>query len=217
MQTQNLPLGADCLKYLEMTPKAPADIDKWMMDQPAANASDFVLAVRTIKPADVPQLNETLPIPTPRAQQLPSRKVLYAAAFVQGCFILILLFLIQRPTYALSRTIKWLEKNDRRVFGLEIFTFSEMENIRVRTGKKMLIFIKLVLVTLLLLDIYSIVLLWNSQYLLESWSATSEFLETCKRQQVCVESSNRDCNKLTSNRIWISHLGMIAENTWQRN
>jgi hypothetical protein len=210
MQTQNLPLGADCLKYLELTPKAPADIDKWMIDPPAANASDSILAVRTIEPSDVPQLNETLPIPTPGAQQLPSRKVLYAAAFVQGCFILILLFLIQRPPDALWRIFSWLDKHNKRVFGFEEF-------LRVRTGKRILIFIKLVLVTLLLLDIYSIVLLWNSQYLLESWSATSEFLETCKMQQVCVESSNQDCNKLISNRIWISHLGMIAENTWQRN
>ena len=200
MQTQNLPLGADCLKYLEMTPKAPADIDKWMMDQPAANASDSVLAVRTIKPADVPQLDETLPIPTPRAQQLRSRKVLYAAAFVQGCFILILLYLIQRPTDALWRITKWLEKNDKRVVELEIFTL-KIENLRVRTGKRMLYLIQFVLVVYLWFIIYATVLLWDSQYLLESWSATSEFLETCKMQQVCVQSSNRDCNKLISHRI----------------
>jgi hypothetical protein len=195
MQTQNLPLGADCLKYLELTPKAPADIDKWMIDPLAANASDSVLAVRTIEPSHVPQLNETVPIPTPRAQQLPSRKVLYAAAFVQGCIILILLFLIQRPPDALWRILSWVDKHNKRVFGFEVFTL-KIENVRARTGKRMLYLIKLVLVTLLLLVIYSIVLLWNSQYLLESWSATSEFLETCKMQQVCIESSNRDCNKL---------------------
>jgi hypothetical protein len=202
MQIQNLPLGADCLKYLEMTPKAPADIDKWMIDPPAANASDSVLAVRTIEPSHAPQLNETLPIPTPGAQQLPSREVLYAAAFVQGCFVLILLFLIQRPPDALWRILSWLDEQNKRVFGSEVFTITMIiEFLRVQIGKRMLIFIKLVLVVYLLFDIWATVLLWNSQYLLKSWSATSEFLETCKMQQVCAESSNRDRSKLISHRI----------------
>jgi hypothetical protein len=172
-----------------MTPKAPADIDKWMIDPPAANASDSVLAVRTIEPSHVPQLNETLPISTPRAQQLPSREFFYAVAFGQGCIILILLILILRPPDALWRILSWLDKHNKRVFGFEEFQ-------RVRTGKRMLIFIKLVLVVYLFFNIWANVLLWNSQYSLESWSATSEFLETCKMQQVCAESSDRDCKKL---------------------
>jgi hypothetical protein len=181
-----------------MTPKAPADIDKWMIDPPAANASDSVLAVRTIEPSHVPQLNETLPIPTPGAQQLPSREVLYAVAFVQGCFILILLFLIQRPPW---RILFWLDEQNKRVFGSEVFIITMIITLRVKMGKRMLIVIKLVLVVYLLFDIWATVLLWNSQYLLKSWSATSEFLETCKMQQVCAESSNRDRSKLIAHRI----------------
>src|SRR5450756_737709 len=55
VQLQNLPVGPDCLKYLAMTPKAPSDIDKWMMDPPPLDAKqirlmirDFILAARDI-------------------------------------------------------------------------------------------------------------------------------------------------------------------------
>jgi hypothetical protein len=170
-----------------MTPKAPADIDKWMMEVPAANASGSVLAVRTIESSHVPQFNETLLIPTPRAQQLPSRKVLYTVAFVYGCSIFALLYFIQRPPDALWRILSWLDRHNKRVFGVEVFIMIR-EFLQSRTGKRILILIKGVLVGLLLFNIYATALLWNSQYLLESWSATSEFLETCKMQKVWAEA-----------------------------
>jgi hypothetical protein len=166
-----------------MTPKAPADIDKWMIDVPAANTSNSVLAVRTIKPSHVPQLNETLSIPTPRTQQLLSRKVLYAKAFAYGCCILTLLVFIQRPPDALLQHLSRLDRHNKMLFGIEVFTRIG-EFLQSRMGRRMLYFIKSVLVGLLMFNIYMTALLWNSQYLLESWSATSDFLETCKMQKV---------------------------------
>jgi hypothetical protein len=183
MQTQNLPLGADCLKYLEMTPKAPADIDKWMMEVPTANASDSVLTVRTIEVSHVSQLNETLVIPTPKGQQLPSREAFYALAFVYGCSILTLLYFIHRPPDAFWRIIRRLDWHSKRVIGFKTLTIIR-EFLQSRMGKGMLYLTKFMLVSLLLFDIYATILLWNSQYLIESWSATSDFLETCKKQKV---------------------------------
>jgi hypothetical protein len=46
VQTQDLPLGSDCIKYMTITPKAPPEIDKWMIDPPVSNTSNFPLAIR---------------------------------------------------------------------------------------------------------------------------------------------------------------------------
>ncbi|PMD36769.1 hypothetical protein L207DRAFT_89910 [Hyaloscypha variabilis F] len=45
-KSQNQPLGPDCEKYVTMTPKAPPDIDKWVIDPQASNSSSSTLATR---------------------------------------------------------------------------------------------------------------------------------------------------------------------------
>ena len=44
---QKLPLGEDCVKYMKKTPKAPADIDKWVMDPPSIIPSAATLSPST--------------------------------------------------------------------------------------------------------------------------------------------------------------------------
>jgi hypothetical protein len=48
-QNANLPLGPDCIKYLSKTPKAPHDIDNWMIDIPESNSTRLSLVVRGLE------------------------------------------------------------------------------------------------------------------------------------------------------------------------
>jgi hypothetical protein len=45
-QSQKQLLGPDCKKYVTMTPKAPPDIEKWVIDPLASNSSSSTLATR---------------------------------------------------------------------------------------------------------------------------------------------------------------------------
>lgn len=182
-QTKNLPLGRDCLKYLSMTPKAPADIDNWVMDPPAANASDSILTARTIESSLVPQLNESLPITPLKVEQLPSRSVLYLVCFISISSTLAMFYILQYGFNGLWGILSWLDNHSRLLFRTEIFK-KMREGLEPQIGMGTSRLIKLTLIVWLLLNIYAGVILWNSQYLLESWSATSDFLETCKMQQV---------------------------------
>ncbi|CZR54584.1 uncharacterized protein PAC_04468 [Phialocephala subalpina] len=47
-KAQNLPLGEDCIKNLAKTPKAPPDIDDWLMDAPVSRLRAFMLMVRSV-------------------------------------------------------------------------------------------------------------------------------------------------------------------------
>jgi hypothetical protein len=72
VKAQNLPLGSDCLKYLTMTPKAPPDMDNWMIDPPGSNTSTAFVARRNIT-VSLKQLNQSRQISTPKAEKTSSR------------------------------------------------------------------------------------------------------------------------------------------------
>jgi hypothetical protein len=68
-QSQDWPLGPDCVKYLTRTPKAPPDINKWMIEPPwdldysspartSATRRDIKLHITRSAPAVVPIMDQ---------------------------------------------------------------------------------------------------------------------------------------------------------------
>lgn len=45
-KSQKLPLGPDCTKYLTTTPKAPVDIEEWLINPPSDNLTEIPLPLR---------------------------------------------------------------------------------------------------------------------------------------------------------------------------
>lgn len=162
-----------------MTPKAPPDIDKWMIDPPGSNISTSLLIARNLV-APLIQLNQSLsdPVPEYEVDTAPSRGfwldvfivVMFGPSLMGTIFLLSLLcWRVLRALY-LRSPLSW---NHQLPF-LEAW-FSPEVHSYIRTFFK---------ACGIAMCIGTCVYLWNYFRQHESWSAASDFLASCKTQQV---------------------------------
>jgi hypothetical protein len=116
VQTQDLPLGSDCIKYMTITPKAPPEIDKWMIDPPVSNTSNFPLAIRDFV-TTLGQSNDTALITTSKADKFFLEKIFIVEFSNWGSCAILYLFFASDFAYGgcfadwTYITIKCLERN----------------------------------------------------------------------------------------------------------
>lgn len=170
-----------------MTPKAPPDIDKWMIDPPASNTSTPLLTTRSIA-LSLRQLNQSLSITTSETAKTSSfwPAALYDLNFwaVFGGILLLYLGLwgVLRKSNKHKELAGWIQNNVEALIGREMAWYV------IRTW----------MVCWLVLVLYAFISGWSSSQKLKSWSAASEFLESCKTQQVWLPPEYRLRGKLTS-------------------
>jgi hypothetical protein len=171
-----------------MTPKAPPDIDKWMMDPPAANKSTSILTVRNIESSTdhtERQIHGSFRTTTSKAEQDLTAKSLWLAVFVTAFFpLFVLLYIAFYSVDSLWGLISRLDRYTKAIFGIKVFELIG-KRFEAWIGRRGIAYI-IIYTTILQLLVVSIASgwLWSSRDLLESWSAASDFLEKCKMQQV---------------------------------
>jgi hypothetical protein len=167
-----------------MTPKAPPDIDRWMMNSPAVNNSTSDLITRNVEPPLTGRSNETFPITTLQEQQLSSLEAMYIILLATGVFMIAVFWLL----LLLGSSAFWepLNRLDRhRIFA------RTREILEDRIGVKGISYIVRFMLFLWLLSYgFAWVYVFNSQLKLDSWSATSGFLDACKAKQVCLRGKH---------------------------
>jgi hypothetical protein len=178
-----LPLGPDCIKYLSKTPKAPHDIDSWMVDLPASNSTNSALAARDILPMKQEAAqNYTIPaFPNPTTEN--GRRAWTAFALVVMIVVTwLLLFFCIYP--------KLLRRISSRCSQLFAGRFELLEG--SISPKATYYFKRLLIFLAILLFVASWVAVVMNLHKQQRWSAVSEFLAACKMQEVIFYFLERD-------------------------
>jgi len=179
-----------------MTPKAPPDILRWVVNSNATNASSSILNTRSMEESYNAPLNGSFLLATSETEQLQSSNIWMVVLLIEAVSMLFVLLFILR--FGFGRLWDFLSLTDRYtkfLFGREVFrtigTYvdSRMEGTRGRR----LIRIKIISLTMiwLLMSLSVFFYIWNVKYHLESWSATSAFLEICKLRQVWLDPQKK--------------------------
>jgi hypothetical protein len=209
-KNSNLPLGPDCVKYLSKTPKAPHDIDNWMVDPLASNFTTSALAVRDLLPTEKETAqNHTIPAPFNLMIEDWTRSW-WIFALSMTVFVTIILLLLclssmwQRRSYGNCSYVfllEWLESYMRAKAAYYLKTL-------VATGATLLFVASWVVVVMQLQK-------------LQRWSAASEFLAVCKMQKVIFYSFRCVVDLLSMLliliRIIIFHSAMTVQNTSEKS
>jgi hypothetical protein len=182
LQNQNLPLGPDCQKYLTMTPKAPPDIDEWMIDPPASNISTSFQITRNII-LSIRPLNDSISNTASMYKQ-KSLRGFWEIPWDEWAFAL-----SDWRFWAVlgASLVIWLGlvdflNNPARYVKLLARPLSVVESwIGRKITSRLLI---LLLVWSLITSFYGCLYAFDSSSRHKSWSATSEFLDLCKTQRV---------------------------------
>jgi hypothetical protein len=203
LQLQNLPLGRDCIKYLAMTPKAPPDIDIWMVDPPVSNTKKMRLLIRNFihvakemitRPSEAPDLTEP-------CYDGPGTGLLAGHEFAFGIVSLALIYIFHPQIRYLLGEIFWLS-----------ILPSTLEFVR-RPTPTISKYQWAVWILMLVSTVYTLVLLYQTLfYMPTGWAATSEFLATCKALEVRSHLSVL-LQMLSRDRIRAFHLGRIVQST----
>ncbi|KAE9378913.1 hypothetical protein N431DRAFT_460235 [Stipitochalara longipes BDJ] len=165
-QAQNLPLGPDCLKYLAMTPKAPPDIERWMVDPPSLNPKNIHLIPREV--FLVARSFLCYQKRQPRSTVPRYEMTLFGFLGSHKCvFVMVLLALVYIFYPQLFLAMSKLHTL--------LFSHTHAGLSRQRSIKQFGVWILLLTVV-----IYSLVFLFRMLFSAPTgWAATSEFLNTC--------------------------------------
>ncbi|KAN0115220.1 hypothetical protein V8E51_004764 [Hyaloscypha variabilis] len=194
-KSNSLPLGPDCIKHLEMTPKAPSDILRWVVNSTATNASSSILDIRSMEDSYNVPLNGSLLLATSETERLQSSNIWVVVLLIEAVLMLFVLLFILRC--GLWGFLSLADRYTQLLFGREVFrTIGTYVDSRVEgTRGRRLIRIKIISLTMiwLLISLSVFFYIWNVKYHLESWSATSAFLEICKLRQAEDLPLGEDC------------------------
>jgi hypothetical protein len=166
-KSQNQPLGPDCEKYVTMTPKAPPDIDKWVIDPMASNTSSSTLTTRDI--FFLPR-NPSTTITSFDADSVSVSSILLTVLSDRKFWVV--LAALSALTICGCGILTWLSSHIK-------------SNIEAQLGiRAVRFFDKLLFFFQLLLIFYILDRGWQLLRDFGSWSATSKFLEACRNQEV---------------------------------
>lgn len=176
-QNADLPLGPDCIKYLSKTPKAPHDIDNWMIDIPESNSTGLFLAVRgpELAKREVQQ-NHTVPSPSMSIAEDRALNWWNVAFWVMVLWTISGIACAVLP-FLRRMTAKYTDDSNH-IDGLLLEPW-----IITRFARKLFIFG----IWLLFWVSWAVILI--HLYKQQRWTAASEFLATCKMQQASPTSA----------------------------
>jgi len=168
---QKLWLGDDCLKYMRKTPKAPADIDNWVIDPPNLNTSIAIIGARKSFDLLIPSNNGTSPATfSPDKPSYINKVFIHYFAFV--CISLNIVDLIACSGTSRRFLIKFLDGKGRK-----------SRFLRDHVGRNGPAILAILLLIGLLTCLYLIVVHYHKE--VAPWSAAADFLNTCKDEKVC--------------------------------
>jgi len=151
-----------------MTPKAPPDIDKWVIDPLASNSSLSALKKRD-NGLSLPDVHDLPPFATPLVDNLSVSYILLAPFADPRLYVIIVVL------WGVIMCWHWLS------LSLRVLMNSDIDG---RIGKQLALSSRLIRLLLPMLAVLYICQQVLSEQ--KSWSATLAFLEACRDQQVCL-------------------------------
>jgi hypothetical protein len=196
-QNANLPLGPDCIKYLSRTPKAPHDIDNWMIGTPESNSTGLSLGVRGLELAkrEVQQNHTVSSTSTSTAED-------WTLNWWNVAFWVMVLWSILTIVVSIFQILLRMTTRNPRMLSVVLGFFPFLKRMSERYSKSGSVSDRLNYFEGLLrpriktrfvrlLFIFGIaILFWGSwavivihSYKQQRWTAASDFLATCRMQQ----------------------------------
>ncbi|KAF8857577.1 hypothetical protein BDZ45DRAFT_726623 [Acephala macrosclerotiorum] len=195
--TQNLPLGEDCIRNLAKTPKAPPDIDDWLMVAPASRSRALMLTVRDYV---LPGNGQNGLVTSDSSTTISDGTWLanYSGPALMGIAYLVMAVWYYRMSILdyVSRLVQLLQRAWSTTTSiLSVLLGKKIYKWRVKpVGKVRMTALGIVAATSLLLELAHLLQAWRRH---QRWAQSMEFLASCQLQSDLGVPLGSDCIQYT--------------------